>query len=111
MKKIVPDPPAFELLGTRTASTDFGATDVNCKPFFNVNAGICGEDALIHATLLLDCAEAAGWDAVDHLTKNNRKMVLGMIQKVEMGRALINALLKGVEVARVSKAEPKASPV
>ncbi len=95
MKKPVPDPPAFDLANTVTAAKPFGAMDVNIKQMFSVREGICSEDALMHASVLLSFVEATASDAADHLSLNDKALVLSIAQHAEMARALVNAVLEG----------------
>ncbi|UVJ44914.1 DUF3077 domain-containing protein [Pseudomonas sp. LS1212] len=56
MIKIVPDPPTSTPALT-TIEKPFGTLDSNGQPLFAVRAGIPAEDALLHATTLIECAE------------------------------------------------------
>jgi len=96
MKKLVPDPPSLDLSSATTASTPFGTNHM-----FTVRAGICAEEALLHACQLLRYAEATVSDAVDHLTLNDRSLVSSAGQHIETARALIDAVLDGVGVKRI----------
>jgi hypothetical protein len=94
MMKIVPDPPQVLSL-TSTAQKPFGTLDSENQPLFCVREGIRAEDALLHVGMLLGCIEATAWDAVEHLHLNDKGVVMGIIQNVEMARALVDALLDG----------------
>ncbi|CAI8759499.1 MULTISPECIES: DUF6124 family protein [Pseudomonas] len=99
MKKLVPDPPSLGLSNATTANTPFGTNRM-----FNVREGIPAEEALLHAGQLLRCAEATVSDALDHLTLNDRAIVAGAGQHIEIARALIDAVLDGVGVQRIFSA-------
>ncbi|PJY94353.1 DUF6124 family protein [Pseudomonas donghuensis] len=99
MKKLVPDPPILGLSNATTANTPFGTNRM-----FNVREGIPAEEALLHAGQLLRCAEATVSDALDHLTLNDRAIVAGAGQHIEIVRALIDAVLDGVGVQRIFSA-------
>ncbi|WP_166359074.1 DUF6124 family protein [Pseudomonas akapageensis] len=95
MIKIVPDPPIPSSSITSTAQKPFGTLDSTGQPLFCVRAGIPADDALIHVGMLLGCAEATAWDVVEHLQLNDKGVVLGLIQTIEMARALVDALVDG----------------
>ncbi|WP_166359044.1 DUF6124 family protein [Pseudomonas akapageensis] len=93
MIKIVPDPPASTSTLAVTLEKPFGTVDSNGLPMFTVRAGIPADDALAHATLLIECAEATAWDVVDNLHLNDKSLVLGLIQQLESAQALIAAVM------------------
>jgi hypothetical protein len=93
MIKIVPDPPASTSTLPTTIEKPFGTVDSNGLPMFTVRGGIPADDALAHATLLIECAEATAWDVVDHLNLNDKSLVLGLIQQLDAAQALIAAVL------------------
>ncbi len=92
MIKIVPDPPA-STPSLFTTEQPFGTVDNNGQPMFSVRGGIPAEDALAHASTLIECAEATAWDVVDHLHLNDKALVLGLIQQLDAAQALIGAVL------------------
>ncbi|WP_166360914.1 DUF6124 family protein [Pseudomonas akapageensis] len=92
MIKIVPDPPA-STPSRFTTEKPFGTVDSNGQPMLTVRGGIPVEDALAHATTLIECAEATAWDVVDHLHLNDKALVLGLIQQLDAAQALIGAVL------------------
>ncbi|UVJ43658.1 DUF3077 domain-containing protein [Pseudomonas sp. LS1212] len=96
MLKITPDPPQDRTI-THTAEKAFGPLDSTNRPFFTVREGIPVEDALEHVVMLLNCAEATGWDTAEHLELNDKALALTIIQSVESARALIEALLDSVK--------------
>ncbi|MCY1184407.1 hypothetical protein D9M73_250980 [compost metagenome] len=49
--------------------------------------------------MLLGSIEAMAWDVVEHLQFNDKGVVLGIIQNVEMARALVDALLDGAALS------------
>ncbi|MCY1410696.1 hypothetical protein D9M71_260670 [compost metagenome] len=64
-----------------------------------MRAGIPAEDAVLHVGMLLGSIEAMAWDVVEHLQFNDKGVVLGIIQNVEMARALVDALLDGAALS------------
>jgi hypothetical protein len=92
MIKIVPDPPDATP-SFFTTEKPFGTVDSNGQPMFTVRGGIPAEDALAHATTLIEYAEATAWDVVDHLHLNDKSLVLGLIQQLDAAQALIGAVL------------------
>ena len=124
MKKIVPDPPVLQpsrdlitaleepnktLLQvlesttlspplherfTATGSTRFGCRDGEGRPLFAVCAGVNAEEALLHVSLLLKCAEETA-DAITSASGIERGLIWSMIHSVEMARAVVDALLDG----------------
>ncbi|KJK18592.1 hypothetical protein UB48_08930 [Pseudomonas sp. 2(2015)] len=95
MKKIVPDPPEFHLL--ETTETPFGLCDVGHPQLFAVRAGVNVEDALVHASLYLKCASLTGPLAVEHTREPGRGLLQATLHSHEMAKALIDALLDGLE--------------
>ncbi|UVJ43214.1 DUF3077 domain-containing protein [Pseudomonas sp. LS1212] len=95
MLKITPDPPPSRII-THTAEKAFGPLDSNNRPLFTVREGIPVEDALVQVAMLLDCADAIGWAAAEHLELNDKALALTIIQNVGSARALIEALLDSV---------------
>jgi hypothetical protein len=96
MLKITPDPPKSHTI-THTAEKAFGPLDNTNRPLFTIREGIPVEDALVHVAMLLDCAEATGWAAADHLELNDKALALTITQNVEAARAMIEALLDSVK--------------
>jgi hypothetical protein len=92
MMKIVPDPPVSSPSLT-TTEKPFGSVDSNGLPMFTVRGGIPAQDALDHASTLIECAEATAWDVVDHLHLNDKALVLGLIQQLDAAQALLAALM------------------
>ncbi|WP_265534343.1 DUF3077 domain-containing protein [Pseudomonas saponiphila] len=128
MKKIVPDPPipqpsrelitALEVPNktllqalkteplsaplherfTTTGSTSFGCRDGNGRPLFAVREGVSAEEALLHVSLLLKCAEETA-DEITSASGIERGLIWSMIHSVEMARAVVDALLDGASQA------------
>ncbi|MDP9527153.1 DUF3077 domain-containing protein [Pseudomonas protegens] len=124
MKKIVPDPPVLqpsrelitalevpnktllqalktEPLSTplhedfiATGSTSFGCRDGHGRPLFAVREGVSAEEALLHVSLLLKCAEETA-DEITSASGIERGLIWSMIHSVEMARAVVDALLDG----------------
>lgn len=95
MKKPVPDPPPFDFSRFSTSGTSFGPHDFHGNCMFMVREGICTEDALVHACLLLSCLRASACDAAQHLTANDHALVIGLAQQAEMAKALVDSVLAG----------------
>ncbi|ROL90336.1 hypothetical protein BK636_04145 [Pseudomonas chlororaphis] len=124
MKKIVPDPPILSPSRERivqleipnqtlrqalersdggeplhrslqeTGSSSFGCRDGNGRPLFAVRPGISAEEALLHVSLLLKCAEETA-DEITSASGIERGLIWSMIHSVEMARAVVDALLDG----------------
>ncbi|WP_397443391.1 DUF3077 domain-containing protein [Pseudomonas chlororaphis] len=124
MKKLVPDPPMLspgrerivqlevpnqtlrQALDSRvegeplhcalqeTGSASFGCRDGNGRPLFAVRAGVSAEEALLHVSLLLKCAEETA-DEITSASGIERGLIWSMIHSVEMARAVVDALLDG----------------
>ncbi|MDD2049546.1 DUF6124 family protein [Pseudomonas putida] len=94
MKKLVPDPPYMRLGETVETSVD------SCPehpPLFSVRAGVSAEDALVHASLYLKCASSTIPQAVQYTKEPGRGFAWSTQHSVEMAKALIDALLDGME--------------
>jgi len=124
MKKIVPDPPILSPSRERivrleipnqtlrqalevhaggeplhrtlqeTGSTTFGCRDGRDRPLFAVRPGVSAEEALLHVSLLLKCAEETA-DEITSASGIERGLIWSMIHSVEMARAVVDALLDG----------------
>ncbi|WDH51008.1 DUF3077 domain-containing protein [Pseudomonas chlororaphis] len=124
MKKIVPDPPILSPSRERivqleipnqtlrqalersdggeplhrslqeTGSSSFGCRDGNGRPLFAVRPGVSTEEALLHVSLLLKCAEETA-DEITSASGIERGLIWSMIHSVEMARAVVDALLDG----------------
>ena len=98
MKKIVPDPPL-----SPTCTRHFGECPADHPPLFSVNAGIDAHSTLVHASMFLRCAyysaqEATGQDA------GRANFVWLAMHGVEAAKALIDALIDGMEKAEWQQA-------
>lgn len=51
------------------------------------------EDALLHASALLDCAAATAYENADNLTGSNRKVAMGVVHLIEMAQRLVDSLI------------------
>ncbi|WP_166365775.1 DUF3077 domain-containing protein [Pseudomonas akapageensis] len=101
MKKIVPDPPSALPPGTlhKTAETAFGSCDAGHAPIFAVRAGINAEDALVHASLMLQCACATANAACNHSRNLDKGLLWSTLHSAEVAKALVDALLDGAEAS------------
>ncbi|QHF28842.1 DUF6124 family protein [Pseudomonas sp. R32] len=95
MKKLVPDPPSLHL--AETVETPVNSCPEH-PPLFSVCAGVSAEDALVHALLYLKSASATIGQAVQHCSEEGRGFVWSAQQSVELARALVDALLDGIEL-------------
>ena len=98
MKKIVPDPPVFNL--GETAETLFGACDGHA-PLFTVRPGISAEDALVHAALYLKCASDTGPQALDYIADAGLGFAWSTLHSMQMAKGLIDAVLDGIECRKL----------
>ncbi|MNZ98116.1 hypothetical protein D3C78_1173910 [compost metagenome] len=69
-------------------------------PLFNVCAGVSAEDALVHASLYLKCASVSIEEAVRYTAEPGKSYVWSTQHSVEFARALIDALIDGIELQR-----------
>lgn len=118
MKKLVPDPPLTlpgqfrtpehdrDTQRIRLALTannaevsilsslkDTAPTSIGRDSLFNVRAGISAEEALIHVSLLLDCAVQVSDEITERASGVERGLIWSMIHSVEMARAVVDSLL------------------
>lgn len=92
MKKLVPDPPDFNL----DDPTEISAGDhPEHPPLFSVRAGIRAENALVQASLYLNCAATAGAQAAGLSGEPARDVARVTVHLVEMAKALVDAVLTG----------------
>lgn len=131
MKKIVPDPPVeSRLTQFRNAERDLATALMrnamvcrdpdahfleslttthrhigdNC--LFAVREGASSEEALLHVSLLLKCAEEVSDEISEQNSGVERGLIWSMIHAVEMARAVVDSLL---DSRRLSK--PETPPV
>ena len=128
MKKLVPDPPLTLPGQFRTPEHDHDTqrirlalashnaeasilgslkdttpASIGRDSLFNVRAGISAEEALIHVSLLLDCAVQVSDEITERASGVERGLIWSMIHSVEMARAVVDSLLdahKPVETVR-----------
>ncbi|MBW8354068.1 MAG: DUF3077 domain-containing protein [Pseudomonas sp.] len=118
MKKLVPDPPLTLPGQFRTPEHDHDTqrirlalasnnveasilsslkdtttTSIGRDSLFNVRAGISAEEALIHVSLLLDCAVQVSDEITERASGVERGLIWSMIHSVEMARAVVDSLL------------------
>ncbi|MGC5701029.1 DUF3077 domain-containing protein [Pseudomonas sp. NFXW11] len=112
MKKIVPDPPtSYRDPALKAANATLRvalaqqpadpalfrlstqARSVAPDSLFSVRPGVSAEEALVHISLLLKCAE----EVCDEITQQGsgveRGLIWSMVHSVEMARAVVEALL------------------
>ncbi|GFM83311.1 hypothetical protein PSCICN_40030 [Pseudomonas cichorii] len=51
------------------------------------------ENALLHASSLLDCAAATAYENADNLTGSHRKVAMGVVHLIEMAQRLVDSLI------------------
>ncbi|MGE7956579.1 DUF6124 family protein [Pseudomonas sp. NPDC089530] len=119
MKKLVPDPPVDtstyrypELkLANQALRQSLAEQPVEALPFaslattasvrvnpdslFQVREGITAEEALVHVSLLLKCAEEVSDEITERGSGLERGLIWSMVHSVEMARAVVDALLDG----------------
>lgn len=125
MKKLVPDPPLTlpgqfrtpehdrDTQRIRLALTannaevsilsslkDTAPTSIGRDSLFNVRAGISAEEALIHVSLLLDCAVQVSDEITERASGVERGLIWSMIHSVEMARAVVDSLLDANKPAK-----------
>ncbi|QEN48891.1 DUF6124 family protein [Pseudomonas protegens] len=118
MKKLVPDPPLSLPGQFRTLEHDIDTqrirlalaahsaetsildslkntvpTSVGHQSMFSVRPGINAEEALVHVSLLLDCAVQVSDEITERASGVERGLIWSMIHSVEMARAVVDSLL------------------
>lgn len=118
MKKLVPDPPMslpgqFRnpehdidtqrirlALASNKAETsilnnlkDTVSASVGHQSMFSVRPDINAEEALVHVSLLLDCAVQVSDEITERASGVERGLIWSMIHSVEMARAVVDSLL------------------
>lgn len=118
MKKLVPDPPLSLPGQFRTPEHDIDTqrirlalasnnTQISIRDdlkstvpapvghhsLFSVHPGINAEEALVHVSLLLDCAIQVSDEITERASGVERGLIWSMIHSVEMARAVVNSLL------------------
>lgn len=98
MTKGLPDPPSR----ATTVSSDFGNCECSHPPLFAVRSGVDFEDALVHLSTLLKGAFAANLKAMELASGTCRDLLLANDHSLDAAKAVIEALLDGVELQQVS---------
>lgn len=87
MKTIVSDPPLHSL-----------HTTAHCgSSLFSINPGVTAQEALQQVSLLLEGAELNADDISSHLSRFEAERLWSVVHNVEMARAVVDALLAGVQ--------------
>jgi hypothetical protein len=68
-------------------------TSVGHHSMFSVRPGINAEEALVHVSLLLDCAVQVSDEITERASGVERGLIWSMIHSVEMARAVVDSLL------------------
>lgn len=98
MTKGLPDPPTR----ATTASSDFGNCECSHPPLFAVRSGVDFEDALVHLSTLLKGAFATNLKAMELATGTCRALLLSNDHALDSAKAVVEALLDGVELQQVT---------
>lgn len=101
MKKIVPDPPLDP--STTTAHTVFGSCQAGHSPLFAVCSGVAAHDALVHASLYLNCAYDTGYKAFDDIDPAGKNFLWSTLHSIELAKGLVDVLLDGIEEQAISQ--------
>jgi len=88
------EPPLLTAL-KETAARPGSVNDGRHLSLFNVQEGITAEQALIHVSLMLRCAEEVSDEITEYGSGVERGLIWSMIHSVEMARAVVDALLAG----------------
>ncbi|MCO7623249.1 hypothetical protein ACFW6U_18270 [Pseudomonas guariconensis] len=99
MTKAIPDPPHR----STTAPAAFDSCEHSHPPLFSVCAGVELEDALVHLSSLLKGACASNLKALQITDGTCHDLLLGNDHALEAGKALVEALLDGLERQQVTK--------
>lgn len=99
MTKAIPDPPHRSTM----APAAFGSCEHSHPPLFSVCAGVELEDALVHLSSLLKGACASNLKALQITDGTCHDLLLGNDHALEAGKALVEALLDGLERQQVTK--------
>ena len=87
MKTIVPDPPLHSLHTTAHSGSSL----------FSINPGVTAQEGLQQVSLLLKGAELNADDISSRLNRFEAERLWSVIHNVEMARAVVDALLAGVQ--------------
>lgn len=68
---------------------------VGSDSLFCVREGISAEEALVHVSLLLKCAEEVSDEITEQGSGVERGLIWSLVHSVEMARAVVEALLEG----------------
>ena len=94
MTKIVPDPP---LTRRKPVYTAFGCCNGNHPPLFSVCEGIELEDALVHLSLMIQCAKETTAQTCERADEQFKTLLIAAQQSLEMSNVLIETVLDGLE--------------
>lgn len=98
MSDLVPAPPK----GTSpfTAEQPFGPLTSAHLNLFTVRPGLPAEEALMHASHLLDCIASTAYEHADALQGHERKQGMAVFHLVEMAKPLVDSAIQGIERER-----------
>ncbi len=97
MTKGLPDPPSR----ATTVSSHFGNCECSHPPLFAVRSGVEFEDALVHLSTLLKGAFATNLKALELASGTCQDLLLGNDYSLDAAKAVVEALLDGVELKQV----------
>nr|WP_248919557.1 DUF3077 domain-containing protein [Pseudomonas entomophila] len=100
MTKALPDPPSR----ATTAPSSFGNCECSHPSLFAVREGVDLEDALVHLSTLLKAAFATNLKAMEQATGTCRDLLLGNDHGLDTAKAVVEALLDGLEMQQLAKA-------
>ncbi|WP_397458451.1 hypothetical protein AB3464_27985 [Pseudomonas asplenii] len=98
-KKITPDPPPRDPLDA-LATTAFNLTSASAsKPaLFAIQPGVTAKVALAHVSDLLRTAELNADEISPHLEDVDRDLFRGVLQSLELSRAIVDSLLAATKL-------------
>ncbi len=100
MTKGLPDPPSR----ATTAHSSFGNCECSHPSLFAVREGVDFEDALVHLSTLLKGAFATNLKAMELASGTCHDLLLANDHGLDAAKAVIEALLDGVEMQQRAKA-------
>ena len=94
--------PTIDSTLPNTSHRAFGPLDSNLQPIFSLRSGISAQDALMHVSLLLLCADQSSDEITELGSGVERGLIWSMVHSVEMARAVVDSLLDSAEQQNLS---------
>jgi len=94
MSDLVPAPPKDP--SPFTTETAFGPLTGANLTLFTVRPGLPAEEALMHASHLLDCLASSTYEHADGLQGHERKQAMSLFHLVELAKPLVDAAIDGI---------------